>query len=54
NMIDSVTSKRALDGPNTAQSNCLANFGPIEQVSHRAETKKVAKAKPKASSPYIR
>ncbi|KAI3561804.1 hypothetical protein IWW34DRAFT_778743, partial [Fusarium oxysporum f. sp. albedinis] len=33
NMRDSVTSKRALDGPNTGQSNCLANFGPIEQAS---------------------
>ncbi|KAI3571123.1 hypothetical protein IWW34DRAFT_771352 [Fusarium oxysporum f. sp. albedinis] len=33
NMRDFVTPKTALDGPNTAQSNCLANFGPIEQAS---------------------
>ncbi|EGU72930.1 hypothetical protein FOXB_16561, partial [Fusarium oxysporum f. sp. conglutinans Fo5176] len=44
NMMDSVTSKRALVGPNTAQSDCLANFGPIEQASLRRERKRYQKS----------
>ncbi|KAI3564314.1 hypothetical protein IWW34DRAFT_812728 [Fusarium oxysporum f. sp. albedinis] len=52
NMRDSVTSKRALDGPNTAQSNCLTNFSPIEQASLRRERKRYQKSSRKPFTLY--